>query len=232
MGTENNQDETAAYIERQMRQMVLDTIAVLAERPDNPLPKPVEVRFDFDRTYLYLTVADRDALAVWRQQLIGPDLGPAYTVTSWCGWWTTVQVAQPSAPVQPERSGWDPYAIPAVRPVPADCPDPKRWEADEERRRVVAALRAMATFLEDNPLLPPPNSVRAQYSHLRDDDRSAALAVLSDAAEHMGVELEVSDTYASAKRPFGGEYSGFSYTAYARLPEPTTAEVVSAALEA
>jgi len=135
-------------------------------------------------------------------------------------------------PVQTVRSDWDPYALPAIVPPPADHPDAEQWMANEKRTRVVAALRALATFIEDNPQLPVPNSVSAQYSYLDNADRSTRLALVAAAAEHMGVEQVVSDSHASTERMFGGKYSGFRYVVFTRLPEPTTAEVVSAALEA
>ena len=217
-GTSENHDETAAYIEDRMRQIVLDTITVLTTRPDQPLPSPVGTTFDYARQYLYVDVADETALAVWRRQLMGPDLGDTYTVASWCGWWTTVRVAQRPGPVQTVRSGWDPYAIPT----------------GTERQQVIAGLRLLATLLEDRPELPTPTSVTAQAS-ITTGPRAERLAVLADVADALDRPVLVAPDDVSAEVTYRLSGTGLPlirYVAYSTLPAPTTAEVVSAALEA
>ena len=235
MGTAENtneRDETADYIEQGMRRIVTETIDALTSRAIDPLSKPTSVELDFDAGTLTLTVADRAALVAWRRQILGPDLGDDVTVTSWCGWQTTVQVGRTPEEISAGlRAEWDRYTVPAIVPPPAGCPDPDGWEEQELRRVAIAALRAMATFLEDHPRLPAPTSIRMQSSHYR-GDRAALVAIVEAAAEELGVDPGIHDDRASVSRPFVAEYGrAYEYTAYAALPEPTTAEVVSAALE-
>jgi len=221
----NERDETAEYIEDRMRQMVMDTIAALSLGPAR-LPVPT-TEFDFDRGYLTLTVSDQAALAAWRRHLFASDMGDDLTRTSWCGWQTTIQVARPAVPVQTERSDWDPYALPAARPVPADCPNPEQWEGQEHRRSVIAGLRMLATYLEDNPAAPTPDSVEAGVVFIA-GGRAGRLAAVQDFVETVGAEPDIDDDFAAASRHFGP----VEYRALASLPEPTTAEIASAALEA
>lgn len=227
MGTTENTDETAEYIEQGMRRIVMGTIDALTTRADCPLPAPTEVAFDFDRGYLTLTVADRAALVAWRRQVLGPDLGEDVTVTSWCGWQTTVQVGRTPEEISARlRAEWDRYTLPAIVPPPADHPDAEQWMANEYRRQTIAALRILATYLEDHPDAPTPDNVVAGVVYIA-GGRSGRVAAVESFAEVTGAELDIDDTFAEATRHFGP----VEYRAIASLPEPTAAEVVSAALE-
>lgn len=124
-------------------------------------------------------------------------------------------------PVQTERSGWDPYALPA----------------GTSREQVIAGLRLLATLLEDRPELPTPTSVSAQCSAWS-GTRSEHMALLETAAEQTGCDIEyhrdrenASVTY-QLPTPSGSGLPRVQYVVCASLPPATTAEVVSAALEA
>lgn len=128
------------------------------------------------------------------------------------------------------KAEWDRYAVPAIVPPPEGHPDAEQWTANERRRQAIAALRVMATFLEDHPRLPVPTSIHMQSSHWK-GDRADLVSLVEAAAEEIDVAPEISDSTAVVRRFFGGQYSSFDYCVHAQLPEPTTAEVVSAALE-
>lgn len=125
------------------------------------------------------------------------------------------------------RAEWDRYTVPAIVPPPADCPNPEQWHEQEYRRQTITALRIFATYLEDNPAAPTPDNVVAGVVYIA-GGRAGRVAAVEHFAETAGAELDIDDTFAAATRHFGP----VEYRAIASLPEPTAAEVVSAALEA
>jgi hypothetical protein len=113
------------------------------------------------------------------------------------------------------REGWAPD-------TPSTVDEP---EAVDERARYVAALRALADFVESRTDLPVPNDTpTAQVSWFRSDDPEAKVP---EVALLLGVEVERDDRERSTVLTATYEDpAGFSFVAYGRKPtDPPPAEV-------